>query len=70
MHEYYFRECMTPLVNNGNIGSFYHFMYGSHGTEYIAKRRSYQDFIKIKAIGYMDYTQRKKFINGYTRLAV
>ena len=69
MYEYYFRECMTPLIHRTYNTPCYHFLYGSHGTEYIARRVSNASVIEIKAMGYMDGTRRKKFVSGYTRIS-
>lgn len=68
MHEYYFRECMMPLIERNFDIPCYYFLYGTGGCEYIAKRRPGENLIQVKAVHYMDDTRRKKFIEGYARL--
>ena len=68
MHEYYFRECMMPLIECNFDMPCYYFIYGTDGCEYIAKRKSRKDLIQVKAFHYMNNEHRKKFIEGYARL--
>ena len=67
-HEYYFRECMMPLIESEFDIPCYYFIYGTGGCEYIAKRKPGEPILKVKAVHYMDDKARYKFIQGYKRL--
>jgi hypothetical protein len=68
MYEYYFRECIAPLITHTFDKPSYFFLYGTCGCKYIARRKPNENIIGIRAIHYMDHKTHTDFIEGYVRL--